>query len=179
MRNTVKFCHPEPWSDADGVLGVEGAGWFAELLRKLPGVVVDPELVQEDWGVVVLARHDGRNFWLGLNAMGEHEWLAHVHHGSFAWLQRFSAEGKPRGARWFVSSIASCAKRTRRISSGSRSGTSTFGRRLHRPPRPDRRTAAANDAAARDGGSDVRTRSSADLAGRPPTLHALRAQLTG
>jgi hypothetical protein len=37
----------------------------------------------------------GKKFWIGLSAWGsEGAWLAHFHHGSFAWFQRFSSSGK-------------------------------------------------------------------------------------
>jgi hypothetical protein len=97
MRNTVTFKFPAPIvaaPDYEGILGVEGATWFFDLLRSIPGLDVEAELVQEDWGVVVFAQRGGRSFWIGLSAMEEHEWVAHVHHGSFAWLQRFSSAGK-------------------------------------------------------------------------------------
>lgn len=97
MRNTVTFRYPAPRavvSDEDGVLPVEGAGWFVALLGNVPGLELDAKPVQEDWGVAILARRGGRSFWLGLSAMGEHEWVVHVHHGSFAWLQRLSSGGR-------------------------------------------------------------------------------------
>lgn len=97
MRNTVIFHHSAPLvvvSDEDGVLSVEGAGWFLDLLGTIPGIDLDQDVVQEDWGVVVRARRAERSFWIGLSTMGEHEWVAHVHHDSFAWLQRFSAGGR-------------------------------------------------------------------------------------
>jgi hypothetical protein len=53
-------------------------------------------LCQEDWGVVVFAERAGKRFWIGLSLWPEDEpaWLAHFHHRSFAWLQRWSAAGK-------------------------------------------------------------------------------------
>ena len=37
-----------------------------------------------------------KKFWIGLSMWpeGEHAWLAHFHHGSFAWLQRFAVTGQ-------------------------------------------------------------------------------------
>lgn len=97
MRNTVSFHYPAPLvvvSDEDGVLSIEGAGWFLDLLRTIRGIDLDQKVVQEDWGVVVRARRAGRSYWIGLSTMGEHEWIAHVHHHSFAWLQRLSPGGR-------------------------------------------------------------------------------------
>lgn len=96
MRNTVQFSYAAPFvaAGSDGIVGVAGAGWFVDLLQRIPGLEIDPELVQEDWGVVVLARRAGRRFWIGLGATEGHEWIAHVHHGPFAWLQRLASAGK-------------------------------------------------------------------------------------
>jgi hypothetical protein len=97
MRTHVRFHHPAEFvrlSDADGVLAIGGAQWFVLLLRRVPGLVIDDELCQEDWGVVMFAQRDGRRFWIGLNLWDEHEWLAHIHHNSFSWLQRLSPSGK-------------------------------------------------------------------------------------
>ena len=97
MRNHVTFVHPArvvTVSEDDGVLSTAGAGWFVELLRRIPDLVIEPELCQEDWGVVVFASRDGSRFWIGLNQWfdADHEWLAHVNHRGF--LQRFSAARK-------------------------------------------------------------------------------------
>jgi hypothetical protein len=97
MRTFVKFRHPAdfvPISDEDGILAVSGAQWFAELLRGVSGLQIEEELCQEDWGVVLFARRNRKKFWIGLSPWdGEHSWLAHFHHGSFAWFQRFSSSG--------------------------------------------------------------------------------------
>lgn len=95
MRNTVQFSFAASFvgAGADGIVGVAGAGWFVELLERIPGLEIDPELVQEDWGVVVLARRAGRRFWIGLGATDGHEWIAHVHHAPFAWVQRLASAG--------------------------------------------------------------------------------------
>lgn len=99
MRSNVSFRHPARFvslPETDDVLAVSGAEWFAELLRRIPGLQVEPELCQEDWGVVVTCKRNQRLFWVGLSLWpdGPQEWLAHVHHGSLAWLQRFSKTGK-------------------------------------------------------------------------------------
>jgi hypothetical protein len=99
MRNSVIFRHPAgfvPLSYEDGVLAVSGAQWFIPLLRQVPGLQIDDELCQEDWGVVVFARRERKKFWIGLSFWpdGEHLWLAHFHHGSFAWLQRLISSRK-------------------------------------------------------------------------------------
>lgn len=98
MRNNVSFRHPAefvPLSEEDGILAVGGAQWFLALLRRVPGFQIEDDLCQEDWGVVLFARHDQKKFWIGLSGWdSENAWLAHFHHDSFAWLQRFSSSGK-------------------------------------------------------------------------------------
>lgn len=73
-------------------MSTDGAGWFVDVLRRVPRLVVDPDLCQEDWGVVVFAARDGFKFWFGLSFWDEGEWLAHAHHRGV--LQRFRAAGK-------------------------------------------------------------------------------------
>lgn len=99
MRTNVIFRHSAeflPVSEEDGVLSTEGADWFVSLLRQIPGLEIEPELCQEDWGVVAFARRGGKRFWIGVCMCpdGEQMWLAHFHHHSFAWLDRWSASGK-------------------------------------------------------------------------------------
>lgn len=98
MRNNVTFCHPAEYieaPDSDGILGVRGVDWFVTLLRRVADLEIDDELCQEDWGVVIFARRHGKKFRIGLTCWPEEEnaWWAHVHHGSFAWLQRFTRTG--------------------------------------------------------------------------------------
>ena len=98
MRNNVTFCYPAEFIEApesEGILGVRGADWFVSILRRVTDIEIDDELCQEDWGVVVFVRRHGKKFWIGLGYWpeGENAWLAHVHHGSFAWLQRFTRTG--------------------------------------------------------------------------------------
>jgi hypothetical protein len=97
MRTHVTFRHPAefvPVSEDEGILAVAGASWFADVLRRVPGLDVAAPLVQEDWGVVAKAARNGCSFWVGLSLWpeGEGSWLAHVHHGS--WMQRFTGKGK-------------------------------------------------------------------------------------
>jgi hypothetical protein len=99
MRTNVTFRHPAvfvPLSDEDGILAVSGAQWFAALLRRVPDLQIDEDdLCQEDWGVMLFARRNQKKFWIGLSGWdAEGAWLAHFHHGPFAWLQRFSLSGK-------------------------------------------------------------------------------------
>jgi hypothetical protein len=98
MRTNVIFRHPAeylPRSEEDGILAAGGAQWFATILRRVPGLEIDADLCQEDWGVVLLARRNGKKFWIGLSAWdAEGAWLAHFHHGSLAWFQRFSSSGE-------------------------------------------------------------------------------------
>lgn len=99
MRTNVTFRHPAEFvadsENGDGILAVRGARWFADLLRRVPSLQIDDELCQEDWGVVLFARRGQKKFWIGLSAWDtDGAWLAHFHHGSFAWLQWFTSSGK-------------------------------------------------------------------------------------
>src|SRR5206468_3241355 len=61
----------------------------------VPGLHIDQDPCQEDWGVVFFARRNQKKFWIGLSAWDvDGAWLAHFHHGSFAWLQSFRTFGK-------------------------------------------------------------------------------------
>ncbi|EDY18573.1 hypothetical protein CfE428DRAFT_3958 [Chthoniobacter flavus Ellin428] len=101
MRTNVTFCYPAEFvrvSDEDGILSVAGAGWFVSLLERVSGASIESELCQEDWGVVAFAERAGKRFWIGLSGWGPREddsaWLAHFHHHSFAWLQRWTTAGQ-------------------------------------------------------------------------------------
>jgi hypothetical protein len=99
MRNNVTFCHPAPfvrYSEQDGILAASGADWFANILRKVPALQVDPKMCQEDWGVVISVSRNGKRFWVGLSMWpeGESAWLAHFHQRTFAWLQRITSAGE-------------------------------------------------------------------------------------
>ena len=56
-------------------------------------LVVRGDLCQEDWGIVAFVEQAKRKFWIGLSAEEEGAWIAHFHHGSWAWLQRFGSSG--------------------------------------------------------------------------------------
>jgi len=93
MRTHVTFRHPADFvrvSDEDGILSVAGADWFVSLLRRVPNLDLRDDLCQEDWGIVAFAQRAERKFWVGLSAEEEGAWIAHFHHGSWVWLQRFS-----------------------------------------------------------------------------------------
>lgn len=99
IRTNVVFRYAMPFvslPDTDGVLSVDGADWLVEVLRQVPGLNVQSELCQEDWGVVAFAERDRKRFWIGLSQWPDAEkaWLMHVHHGSFQWLQWFSSSGR-------------------------------------------------------------------------------------
>jgi hypothetical protein len=94
MRTYVTFRHPGPFkrlSDDDGILSVKGADWFVALLRQVRDLELRAELCQEDWGVVAFAARAATRFWIGLAAEEDQSWMAHFHHGSWAWLQRFNS----------------------------------------------------------------------------------------
>lgn len=98
MRTNVIFRHPAEFvavSAEEGILSADGAEWFVSLLRQISGLEFEHELCQEDWGVVAFAQRNGKRFWVGLSLWPDDEqmWLAHFHHRSFAWLQRWSASG--------------------------------------------------------------------------------------
>lgn len=70
MRTNVIFRHPTEFvaaSAEDDILSADGADWFVSLLRQIPGLEIEPQLCQEDWGVVVLAKRKGKRFWIGLS----------------------------------------------------------------------------------------------------------------
>jgi hypothetical protein len=99
MRTNVIFRYPAEFvllSPEDGILSVDGVDWFVSLLQRIPGLQIEPELCQEDWGVVAFAQRNGKRFWIGLSSWPDEEqmWLAHFHHHSFAWLQRWTTSGK-------------------------------------------------------------------------------------
>lgn len=99
MRTNVTFIHPAEFRGCEpydgGVLAVQGADWFAQLLRRTPGVQLEDEPCQEDWGVVFFVHRHSSKFWIGLSAWDtDGAWNAHFHHGSFTLLQRFSSQGK-------------------------------------------------------------------------------------
>jgi hypothetical protein len=96
MRTYVSFAFPAEFvadENGDDLLSIDGAGWFVDLLRQVPDLELDGDMCQEDWGVVARLRRHDKAFWVGLSYWDEGEWLAHVHHGSFAWLQSFSTSG--------------------------------------------------------------------------------------
>jgi hypothetical protein len=98
MRINVIFRHPAkfvPVSAEDGILSADGASWFVALLGQIHGLEIESELCQEDWGVVAFAQRSDKRFWIGVSLWPDEEqmWLAHFHHRSFAWRQRWSASG--------------------------------------------------------------------------------------
>ena len=97
MRTNVIFRHPAefvPLSYEDGILATGGARWFVGLLHRIPGLWVDDNLCQEDWGVVIFVRRERSEFWIGLSLWPEEEqlWLAHCHQRG--WVQRVTSSGK-------------------------------------------------------------------------------------
>lgn len=99
MRTNVTFTHPAalvPFEGSADILAADGAAWFVALLRQIPGLEVDGEPCQEDWGVAVFAERGKQRFWIGLSCYPEVEegWLAHVHHAPWALKQRFTAAGR-------------------------------------------------------------------------------------
>jgi hypothetical protein len=70
-----------------------------------PGIDVERDLVQEDWGVVIYARLARHRHWLGLSFLDEHHWLAHVHRAPFAGmtaaLDHALRQGNASELKWF------------------------------------------------------------------------------
>ena len=111
MRDNVTFVHPAPFVGLSGdsdesILAVAGADWFAQLLRRIPGLEVQPELCQEDWGVVVFASRGPARFWIGLSLWPDvpQAWLAHLHVGSYSILDHL--RGAPKQARAALPALA-------------------------------------------------------------------------
>lgn len=99
MRTNVLFRHPAPFdavAAGSDVLSARGAAWFAAMLGRLPEIEVDGAPCQEDWGVAIFLRRRGHPFWVGLGAWPDedHTWLAHIHHGPFAWFRRRGRAGR-------------------------------------------------------------------------------------
>jgi len=97
MRTNVTFRHPAefvPLSREDGILATGGAGWFVGLLRRIPGLSLDDNLCQEDWGVAIFVRMEQSELWIGLSLWPDEQqtWLAHCHHRG--WLQRVTPSGR-------------------------------------------------------------------------------------
>jgi len=104
VRTHVTFRHPAPLvlvSEDDGILSSGGADWFVSLLKRIADLTIETELIQEDWGVVVVVTRSGKTFWIGLSFWpeGDQAWLAHLHHGSFKLLQRLLPAGDRELAR--------------------------------------------------------------------------------
>jgi hypothetical protein len=92
-RTYVTFRHPAVFVPyGDGVPAADSAQWFAALLRRVPGLAIEDDLRQEDWGVAVSARRNRRKFWIDLSYWDEGAWLAHIHRD--AWFQRLSSSGQ-------------------------------------------------------------------------------------
>jgi hypothetical protein len=105
MRKCVTFRYPAefvPVSDVDGILAASGAGWFAALLRRVPGLELEESPFQEDWGVVFFAHQDRNRFQIGLSPWEDESWLAHVRHEGF--LQRFRRSGR-NGLKQLVADV--------------------------------------------------------------------------
>jgi hypothetical protein len=91
----VTFRHPAEFVDAgEGILAGSGAQWFAALLLRVPGLEIEGDLCQEDWGVGVFARRNRKKLSIDLSFWDEGRWLAHFHYRPFAWLQRLGSSGK-------------------------------------------------------------------------------------
>jgi hypothetical protein len=74
--------------EEDPVLSVAGATWFVAILREIPRLEVQPEVIQEDWGVFIKVHRDRAKFWIGLSEWNEHGmWIAHVHRDDWFWLR--------------------------------------------------------------------------------------------
>jgi len=98
--NRITFRCEQPFVGADeepAILGVEGVAWFLDKLKRIPTLVVEPKLVQEDWGVVIYVVENRQHFWIGLGFFDENCWIVHVNHNAL--LQRLTPSGKAGLAR--------------------------------------------------------------------------------
>jgi hypothetical protein len=97
MRKAVSFDYPAPFigteADDAGVLSIKAAGWFANLLQSIPELIVDPNLCQEDWSVVIFTKRQKKPFhfyfWNGLAEEPRRSWIAEVSHGDLLGFHRF------------------------------------------------------------------------------------------
>jgi hypothetical protein len=75
LRDNVTFRYPAELvgdeEDGAGILVVAGSGWFVTLLNRVPGLKIELELCQEDWGIVAFADRNGKSFWSGLSFYDE------------------------------------------------------------------------------------------------------------
>lgn len=110
MRDNVTFVHPAAFvgvsAEDDGILSVAGAEWFAAILRRIPGLEVQAELCQEDWGVVVFASRGPARFWIGLSLWPDtpQGWLAHLHVGPYSVFEHL--RGAAKSARAVLPTLA-------------------------------------------------------------------------
>lgn len=86
MRTNVSFRYPAPCSDHEEIFSVDGAQWFIEILQAIPGIQIDNNLCQEDWGVVVFVQRNDARFWIGIGYRDEEEWLAFCKPTAASWL---------------------------------------------------------------------------------------------
>jgi hypothetical protein len=92
MRTQVSFRFPAEFigsEEDEGILGVNGAVWFADRLRQVSGLSVAPRFIQEDWGVAIPAERARQRLWIGLGVFGDGVWIAHLHLSPFARLLSF------------------------------------------------------------------------------------------
>ena len=95
-RTVVRFGHPAPfipYSPDDGILSTKGVEWFVSILRDVRCLKVDPDLIQEDWGVVVFVELNDEKFWCGISAEEDGYWLAQLHLRGLALLRRIGRSG--------------------------------------------------------------------------------------
>jgi len=106
MHTDVRFFYVAPFVAAqedEAIFGVAGAGWFVDLLKRIPNLTVNEDLCQEDWGVIVFMQRNGKKFTVGIapcfDRSEENEWWSQFSHAPLAWIQRASRSGNDELAK--------------------------------------------------------------------------------
>lgn len=94
---TDRFSMGDDAKDCDQLPGQDTAVWLIEQLPQF-GFKVRTEPIQEDWGWVVRTSIGSARFWVGTSPTFEDgnppEWIIHLHHWDFAFVQRFTSSGR-------------------------------------------------------------------------------------
>ncbi len=75
---------------SESCLAESAAGWFVELLQKVPNLKVDTKLCQEDWGVLIFIERNGLKFFASLGIQEDDDSDGYQYH----WLAFFTLPDK-------------------------------------------------------------------------------------